>query len=90
MPGTRLSIGDITVNRTDKNSVPMELIQAGKHTGTYSVRTWRVLQVQAKGMVTRDYVRWPGKTSPKGNKPLIGLEEAHSRSWAEQVQSVKV
>lgn len=53
------------MNRTDKNSIPVKLIQAGKHTGTYSVCTWRVLHVQTEGMVTGSYVRWPRKTSAK-------------------------
>lgn len=44
---THLSIGDITVNRSDTNPVPMEVIQADKHTGIYSIRTYSALHIQA-------------------------------------------
>lgn len=73
------------MNRTDKISVPVELIQAGKHTGTYSVCTWRVLHVQAKGMVTRGYVKAAWEDFVKK-----GEGTSPSQVLKKQVQNVKM
>lgn len=52
-PGTHLSIGDITVNRTDTNLFPVELIQADKHISIYSACTCNVLHIQLAGTITQ-------------------------------------